>query len=269
MLRSALIIARREAAAYFLSPLAYFVIGAFLLVAEFSFFDFVARFNSALLKMAARPVAAPDWGLSLNQWVIEGYFQMLLSLLLFIVPLLTMRSIAEERQQGTFELLITAPLSSAAIVLGKFLGVALVLLVMLGLSSLLPGFLFLTGAVELGPVLTGLAGLVLCAWGFAALGLAVSAATGSQLIAGVGTMLALLALALLETAADPGGGGNKLTLLIYLSPLAHARELIQGVVSLAALVYFASLTVIGLLAAQLFLELPRWRAAARRPGRLP
>ncbi len=259
-MRNTLAICRRELLSFFVSPIAYFVITGLILLSAYFFFNLLGTFNILLARYAAMPYRAPLGQLNLNQFVIEGLYHTLLVILVFLIPLLTMRSFAEEKRRGTFELLVTSPISVAEIVWGKFLGVALVLaLMMLGVFCF-PFLLLLFGnpAPELAPVLSGLLGLVLCALAFASIGLAVSSFTENQIVAGVSSMVVLLLFYVIHAPAESLGGmaGD---VLMYLSPIMQVDDMLKGVISLKALIYFSSVIAFGIFLSQRALDAHRWR----------
>lgn len=250
---------KREILSFFVSPVAYFVITGFVLLAGYFFFNLLQMYNLVVARYAMMPqmgMQAPN----LNQWVVEGYYHTLIVILVFLIPLLTMRIIAEERRRGTFELLATSPLQVREIVFGKFLGVGFVVAVMMFLVFLFPLLLCYFGepAPEVKPIVSGFAGVLLCALAFASIGMAVSSFTENQIVAGVSSMVALLMLYVIHSPAE-SLGGTASEILIYLSPVMQARDMLRGVVSLQSSVYFLSLISLGLFLSQRALDAQRWR----------
>lgn len=258
-MRNIISIFRRETLAFFVSPVAYFVIAGFVLLAGYFFFNLLQMYNLILARYAMMPqmgMQAPN----LNQWVVEGYYHTLLIILVFLIPVLTMRTIAEEKRRGTFELLATSPLSVREIVIGKFLGVGFIVLLMVALVAIFPLLLVYFGnpGPEWKPIVSGLVGVLLCALGFASVGIAISAFTENQVIAAVTSMVALLLLYVIHSPAEALGGAMG-DLLVYLSPVMQARDLLKGVISLKAIIYFLSLITLGLFLSQRALDAQRWR----------
>jgi ABC-2 type transport system permease protein len=179
-------------------------------------------------------------------------------ILVFLVPLLTMRIVAEEKRRGTFELLITSPVSVSEIVLGKFLSLSVVLVVMLLITFIFPLLLMVYGAPEVPPIMSGFVGVVLCALGFASIGMAVSSFTENQIVAGVSSMVVLLLLYVIQAPAESLGGVTA-EVLRYLSPIDQVQQFLRGVISLRSLTYFLSLILIGLFLSHRALEAHRWR----------
>lgn len=252
-------ICKREVLSFFVSPIAYFVITGFVLLAGYFFFIPLSYYNIIIARYNSMPYYqgggnAPN----LNQFVVEGFYHTLIIILVFLVPLFTMRIIAEEKRRGTFELLLTSPLTVSEVVLGKFLGVAFVIFVMLCLTFLFPLILLMGGDPEIGPVLTGFLAILLCGFGFASIGMAVSSFTENQIVAGVSSMVTLLLLYVIHSPGESLGGGVA-QVLEYLSPVMQAREMIKGVISIQGCVYFLSLITLGLFLSNRAIEAYRWR----------
>jgi len=259
-MRNIYAIFRRELLAYFVSPVAYFVITGFVLLSGYFFFNLLAFYNVVLRYYSAMPAMAGGNMPNMNSMVVEGLFQTLLVVLVFLIPLLTMRVLAEEKRRGTFELLVTSPVSVSQIILGKFLAVGFVIVLMLLLSLAFPMLLVVFGepGPEVLPILSGFLAVVLCALAFASIGMAVSSFTENQIVAGISTMVVLLLLYVIHAPARQQGGSLE-TVLNYLSPVMQAKDLFKGVVSLTAIVYFLSLTLLGIFFSYRALEAHRWR----------
>ena len=119
-MRNALAIAWRDIRSMFVSPIAYVVLTGFLLLAGWFFFNLLAQFNRLVAAYSAVQGYDTTW-LNLNDAVITPLLQNLSVVLLIVIPMITMRSFAEERSVGTYELLFTSPVRVAEIVFGKFL----------------------------------------------------------------------------------------------------------------------------------------------------
>jgi ABC-2 type transport system permease protein len=257
-MRNILAICKRELLSFFVSPIAYFVITGFALISGFFFFNYLAFF-ARIYQMSQMMAFRGGGNLpNLNQVVVEGLFQTMLVVLVFLIPLLTMRIVAEEKRRGTFELLITSPVSVYQIVIGKFLSLATVIVAMLVVSFIFPLLLIVYGNPEIPPIISGFFGVVLCALAFASIGMAVSSFTENQIVAGVSSMVVLLLLYVIQAPAE-SLGGTTAEVLRYLSPLDQVQNLVRGVVSLKAITYFLSLIVLGMFLSQRALEAHRWR----------
>lgn len=256
-MRNIIAICKRELLSFFVSPIAYFVITGFTLLVGFFFFNYFSLFlrmyqMSAYLSMRGMPLP------NLNQTIIEGVYQTMIVILVFLVPLLTMRIVAEDKRRGTFELLLTSPVSVFEIVMGKFLSLAVIIFAMLSISFIFPLLLIVYGAPEVPPILSGFVGVLLCTLGFASIGMAVSSFTENQIVAGVSSMVTLLLLYVIQAPAE-SLDGTVADVLRYLSPVDQVQDFVRGVITLKATVYFVSMITLGLFLSQRALDALRWR----------
>lgn len=253
-MRNIITLAAKEVRSSFVTPVAYVVIAGFLVLSGFFFFSLVQQFNSLLQQAALIPNVSP----SLNEWVVVPFYQTLQIVLIFLVPILTMRALAEEKQRGTFELLATSPLSVSDMVLGKYFGVALVVLAMLLLSFIFPLVLITVTDPEVAPVFVGFLGIGLFALGMTAVSLAISAFTRSQAVAAVVGIILLLLLFVVDAPASKLPEPMAATLR-YLSPGNQAEPLLKGVIEGSGVVYFLSLITVGLFFTARAIDAQRWR----------
>jgi gliding motility-associated transport system permease protein len=155
-------------------------------------------------------------------------------MLMVLIPLFTMRLIAEERRNQTWVLLLTAPVSAAQIVLGKFLGLMLLLALIVAASAAMLATLLLGTHADIGLMLSNILGVLLLAASYAALGLYFSALSKQPVIAAVSALGLSCGLWLLEM-----GTGDARGFLHAISPNAHFQNLNMGLINSADLVYFA------------------------------
>ncbi|MDD2942492.1 MAG: ABC transporter permease [bacterium] len=247
-------IAGKELRVAFVSPLLYVFCSSFLILCGVFFFGIVEGFQSVVQRAATDPAITPN----LNEWVVLPYLRTVEVILLFLLPLLTMRSLAEERSSGAFELLITSPVSALDIVIGKYLGLAASLLLPLSLAFMFPLALLFVATPELLPILLGFLGVGLFVAAYLALGLACSAFTSSSAVAGIVSLVLFL---LLYVADAPSGylGGNAAEVLHYLSPATHGERFYRGVLLGSDLLYYSSLVGLGLFLSVRAIEGERWR----------
>ena len=169
-----------------------------------------------------------------------------------------MRAYAEEKKGGTYELLLTSPIRTGEIVLGKFLASFLFVCVMLGMTGVYPAVLIAFGNPEIGVIVAGYLGLLLLATSFVAVGLLASSFTENQIIAAVSGLVATLLLYIIGWPADTAGDVLG-PILRYLSVTEHFAEMAKGLIDTKDLVYFASLILLSLFLTQRSVESLRWR----------
>ena len=257
MSRIAAIVAR-ELRSLVYSPIAWIVWTLFLFVAGWFFFSSVYQFSTIVATYAGMGQEGMLDRLNLNDFVIAGLFQNLLVLFLFLVPALTMRGFADERRQGTDELLLTAPVTPGQIVAGKYLGLLAVSLVLVGGAGFYVFLLTRYGDPEKGPILTGMLGLTLALAALVALGFAVSSTTKSPVVAAVGAFVTFLLLFVVDWPAESTSGWLQ-TALHALSLPGHFEGFTRGTVSSVDVAYFLSLVALGLFTARTTVASQRWR----------
>jgi gliding motility-associated transport system permease protein len=257
-MRNVFTIVGKELRAYFVSPIAYVVLTGFLLLGGWFFFNLLSRFSLMLTLYTQFQGGEAANRLNLNDYVIAPLMHNLSIVLVILVPMITMRSFAEEKKNGTYELLLTSPLRTGELVLGKFLASFLFLCIMIGLTGVYPIILLVYGNPEIGVMVAGYLGLLLVATVFVAMGLLTSSFTENQIIAAVSGLVATLLLYIIGWPAD--SAGNVLgSLLRYLSVTEHFADMVKGIIDTRGLVYFGSLIVLALFLTQRSVESLRWR----------
>jgi ABC-2 type transport system permease protein len=236
-MRNVWAVAVRELRAYFLSPLAYLVIAFFLFGAGLLFGLIIESSREASLR---------------------GLISNISVLFLFVVPMISMRLLAEEQRTGTIELLLTNPVQEWQIVVGKFLASILLLLVMVGLTLLYPLFLFIFGNPDRGPIATGYVGVILQAAAFLAIGLWASSLTENQIVAAVLAFVFLLVLWLSDNLGQSLGGTIG-SIISYTSVINHFQDFPQGVINTKDVLFYLSMVAAGLVLSTLSLQTRRYR----------
>lgn len=238
-MRNTLTIGAREVEAYFVSPIAYVVTAAFLIIMSI----FFAWYTSDPRGMNA---------------TMEYLFGPMATLLLFMIPMLTMRLLAEEQRSGTIELLLTSPVRDWEVVLGKYLGCLVLILVILGLTLYYPLVMSWFGNPDLGPILSGYLGMMLFASTLAALGLLASSVTQSQVVAVIIGLGLSLFVWISETIADfVGSPLDAVFGSISLRP--YLPDFTSGVVDTRNVIFYLSFIAVALFLATRSLESRRWR----------
>lgn len=251
---NALIIARREIGAALASPVAYVLFGAFAFLYGYFFTEFLRNFVEVGMRMSELG-GFSGGSLHVNHDLIHPLLLTAAVVLLFLLPLLTMRLVSGEVRSGTIELLLTAPVSDGQIVLGKFFAGLALYGAMLTVSLLHTAVLFWFGQPDILPVLSGYLGLFLFGTAAIALGLFFSSLTGSQIVAGILTLAAMLLLWVIEFAGQDAGG----RLLAYLSLTGHLADLARGVVTTRDIAFYLSFTGLFLLLTRESVHSRRWR----------
>ena len=247
---------KKEVRAYFGSPIAYAVLFAFTLIYGWMFYNLIMWFNLQSMQMAQNPYYAQQ--ININELVFSPLFGNMSLILVFVTPLLTMRLMAEEKKNGTDELLFTSPLTVGQIVLGKYLAALVMLAAMLGLTALLSIFAFSLGNPDLAPWLTGYLGLFLIGGAYIGLGLFFSSLTENQIVAAVLTFLTLLLFFLLHWISSLGSGAWQ-GVVNYLGFSTHLEDLTRGILDTKDLVYYVSFSFFGLFLAHSVVQSRRWR----------
>ncbi len=255
-MRNAWVIAKRDLGSFFNSPVFYVVTTVFLVIYSFIFFNILNFFSFQSLQVSQ--MRGMGVGLNVNEMVIEPSFHNMAVTLLLIIPILTMRSFAEERKSKTFTLLLSSPVHLKEIVIGKFLACMSVVTLMIFLSSYSIGFLLALGEPEIGPILTGYLGILLMAGCYVGLGVFASSLTENQIIAAViafGFSLFMWIIGWSAQAVGPGLG----PVLQYLSLIDHMERFVKGLLDTSDLVYYLSFLGFTLFLTHRVLDSARWR----------
>ncbi len=224
-------IARREIITMFLSPLAWVILGVIQVVLGFMFLsllDNYAILQPQLMRLENTP--------GVTDIVVAPLFQLAAIILLMIMPLITMRTFAEEKRNKTLTLLISSPLSMTEIVLGKFLGLFLFVFFLVSLLMLMPLSLYMGTALDTGKLVSIYLSMLLLLSSFAAIGLYLSSLTDNHTIAAVSTFGALLMLWIIDWVGETAGGGQNVA--AYLSILRHHQSMLEGVFNFSDLAYY-------------------------------
>lgn len=253
MIKNVWTIARRDFRSSFTSPVAYIVIAAFLGVMGFMFFNLLDYFRMQSLQFQMGGKAP-----SLADGIIRPLYGNMNVVYLLLLPFITMRVFAEERKLHTLELLMTSPVTLTEIVVGKFLGSFLFLLVTVGLTLIYPVVLYFSGNPDMGTVLSSAMGTLLMSACYLAVGILCSSLTENQIIAGALTFLICLFFWLISwvsTTAGPVWGD----FFTYLSLITHYNNFASGTLNSSDVVFYLSFIGIGLFLTHRVLDSYRWR----------
>ena len=259
-MKSVFWIAKREFGSFFYSPIFYIVTTVFLVLYSFLFFAVFSDFSQASMAAAAQMEAIKKAGYSINanEMLIAPSLANMSIILLFIIPLITMRSFAEEKKNKTFALLLSSPVNLSEIVVGKFLACLGVITFMILLSSYSIVFVGVVGQPELGPIFSGYLGMVLIVGCYVAMGVFASSLTDNQIVAAViGFGLALFMWMLELPAQDPDTGMGMI--LEKISLRSHLEPFLKGIIDTSDIAYYLSFIVFILLITYQILDSRRWR----------
>jgi ABC-2 type transport system permease protein len=244
-MRNIMAMAGKEIRAYFHSPIAYLVMTVYTVICGFVFYSSTAFFAIQSLRMEAQGgMGAPP--MSLNEFVIRPILGGVLTVvLLFLIPLITMRLYAEEKRSGTIELLLTSPLTDMQIILGKYLGALFLFVVLEALSFTYFGVLFMYGNPNAKPLIANALGMFLYGGALLALGMWFSTFTKNQIIAGSVGLAAFLLLYLLDwvSAYSQSTIGQVMS---YIALTTHFDNFAKGVIQLSDVVYYSSVMILGI-----------------------
>ena len=247
---------RKEISNFFVSPIAYSVIAIFLLVSGFFFWANVSFMSLISLQAAGNPMIAER--INLTDLVIRPLMQNMSIILLFVMPLLTMRLFSEEKKSGTIELLLTYPIDDSAFVFGKFLSALALLLIMLLGTFSFPILLSSVAQPDFGVLLSGYLGLFLMGASFMALGTFISSLTENQVVAGAISFGAAILFWVLSWTSSFVGESTG-AVLRQLSILEHLESFNKGILSVSDLSFFILFIAFFVFLSLRSLETHRWR----------
>lgn len=250
--RNILAIAGKELRSYFASPIAYVIIGLFALLFGFFFYLFLNFFveESQRAMMGGGTV-------NVNERMIRPLLQNAAVIILFVMPIITMRTYAEEKRSGTIELLLTSPVTDVQIILGKFLGAMGLFVAMLLVTLIDLAILFLLGNPEWKPIATGYLGLLLMGASIVSIGLLISSRTKNQIVAGVMTFAVVLMLWVIGWMGEASGPTTK-AVLSFLSITDHMEDFTLGIIDTKHIVYYLSFITFGLFLTAKSVDSERW-----------
>ncbi len=229
-------IAKHELKTMFLAPLAWVILGVIQILLGYMFLAQLDNFfllQPQLVHLQNTP--------GVTDLVVAPLFQLSAIILLMVMPLITMRSFAEEKRNRTLSLLISSPLSMTEIVLGKFLGLFGFVTILVIMLMLMPLSLYAGTTLDTGKLVSIFLAMLLLLGSFTAIGLYLSSLTENQTIAAVSSFGVLLMLWMLDWLGGSLADGQ--SVLSYLSLLSHYQNLLEGVLNTADIVYYLLLTI--------------------------
>jgi ABC-2 type transport system permease protein len=261
-MKNVLAVFQKELKYYFVSPIAYVVLTVFLVISGYFFYNILSIFleRSMFAAMQSQQFGGPPPSIDVPSLVSRNFFGVLSTVILFMLPMITMATFADEKRRGTMELLLTSPITNLQVILGKFLASLSFFAVML-----LPTLLYLIFVIAFsspkmtwGPILSGYLGLLLLGGSLISLGIFISTLTENQIVAASVTFGAFLILWVIDLSARSGGTTLQ-EVLGYLSILNHFEDFSKGVIDTSSLVIYASFIFLGLFLTFRSIESLRWR----------
>ena len=224
-------IAFRELRSLFLSPLAWIILGIIQAIMAWKFLGFIDYFFSLqaeLIKIKNAP--------GVTDLIIAPLFDFSKILLLIICPLITMRLLSEEKQNGSLKLLLSSPVSMTEIVLGKYLGALSFFVIVILITTLMPLSLSSSTELDMGKIASGLLGQLLTVAAFISLGLYMSSLSKHPVNAAAGTFGLLILFFIINIAGNATTEGDNF--FNYLSITHHSIQMLRGIVNTADVAYF-------------------------------
>jgi len=252
-----LAIYKKELKTFFSLPIAYAIIIVFMVLSGY-FFSSIANYYSAVSLRSMNQYYRSMMDLNVIEGIFRPYYHNMVVILLLVIPLITMRLFAEEKKDGTAELLFTYPVKDTTIVLAKYCASMTIFLVMLAgaLSSMI--ILRIITAYEILTSLTGILGLLLVASAFMMLGIFVSSLTESQIVAAVisfGVLLLFFVISWGSQSVGPTFG----KILQELSIVEHFDSFSKGLLDTSDIIYYINFTVLFFFLTLRILESKQWR----------
>jgi ABC-2 type transport system permease protein len=259
-------IAARELRSLFVSPVAYVVLTLFAVISGFLFFTSVLAFDAQIAEVQQMQMFDYLAQINLNDHLIGPFYSVTWVVMLFLIPGVTMGLFANEKTNGTQELLMTSPITIWELVIGKFLAAAAFVTLLVAIVALYTGVVFLYGDPEIGKSLAGLLGLELVGLAYASIGAFASSVTRNQLIAFFLALVLLFMLWLLSIVADLGAAGGAIAtespvsqLMRWLASADRFETLVKGLIDTRDLAYFAFMVLAFLVLTKASVESVRWR----------
>lgn len=255
-MRNIWIICQKELRSYFVSPIAYILIIIYAAIFGFFFWNLVGLFIYYSMESQMRGEMYP---MNVNDQVIRQLFGNINVINLLIIPLMTMRLFAEEKRNGTIELLATSPVRDGEVILGKWLASVILYAGMLLFTGLNFLFLFKYGNPDWRPMAVSLLGVLLQAAALLAIGIFISTLTKNQIIAGAVTFAVCLLVFVLGWVGEYQFS-TWAQVMTYMSTTTHMQSFLKGVIDTKDAIYYVSVIVLGLFLTARSLESLRWRA---------
>ncbi|GAB4180434.1 MAG: gliding motility-associated ABC transporter permease subunit GldF [Calditrichia bacterium] len=255
------VIAKREFKSYFYSPVGYIVLGLFVILTGIFYYLYLNTFVDMCLQASfyEQQYRGMRQTLNVNFHMIRPYIYNVAIISIFIIPLISMRLFAEEKKQGTIELLFTNPVTLNQIIIGKFMAGLFFYGILLLAPFLYILLLYFFGTPEIMPVISAFIGLFLMGSVILAFGLFISSLTENQIVAAAGAFAVSLLLWIIGWGASYSGPvlGK---FFEYMSVINHFEDFAQGVLDTSHFAYYVLFTIFGLYLSRFSLDSVKWRS---------
>ncbi|HVC19949.1 MAG TPA: ABC transporter permease subunit [Vicinamibacterales bacterium] len=256
-MRNVLAIARKELRSYFTSPIGFVVIGLFALLFGYFYVAILSFFVRESMQAGQFAMGGPQT-VNVDEQMIRPLLLNTSVLVLFIMPMITMRTYSEEKRSGTIELLLTSPVTDFQIIMGKFIGAMALYALMLLVTFIHIALLFVYGNPQWQTVACGYLGLLLLGGSFISVGLFISSLTRNQIVAGMITFAVFLLFWVIDWIGS-FSGPTVAAITNYLSITQHFDDFSKGVLDLSHLVFYLSFITFGLFLTAKSVDSERWR----------
>lgn len=223
------------------SPILVSLIATYVFVTGFFFFTYIKVFSPFQKIMSMSEHVASN----LNTAVIEPTFQANLVLLLFIIPILTMRMFSEERDLGTYEYLMSLPVSESSLVIAKWLSSVIFIWITVSLGLIFPLALCLISDPEIMPVAIGAISLYLISGMLVAVGTLLASLSASSVLSAIVCLVTFLIWFVID-APFSSFGGNLSDFFKEISLSVHASLLLKGLFSVRSVYFFICTSALAL-----------------------
>ena len=227
-------IALRDLRSLFLSPIAWIILAIITLISAWKFLNLIDIFLSIQPKLINI-----ENSIGVTDIVVANLFYESALKIIWMIPLLSMKSLSEENRNGSLQLLMSSPLSMTEIILGKYLALLMFILIIIFIISLMPLSLAVGTQLDMGKIIAGLMGLSLVLFSAAAIGIYFSSLTRTPLIAAISTYGVISMLWLIGVNANPETTG----LFSYLSLVNHSINMYRGVINSSDIIYYLLLII--------------------------
>ncbi|MSQ02053.1 MAG: hypothetical protein EXR71_09205 [Myxococcales bacterium] len=246
-----LFIAKRELGGYLTGPIGWICLVVFTLIAALFFNLTLWGYASQAMQLGMED--------GVTEQMVQGFFGNLTVIGLLLVPAVTMGSIAQDRRERSVELLLTSPISSLQIALGKYFGAFGFVMLMIATTAYVPGMLYWMGDPDWGVMLSCYAGFTVLMGVFVAVGLFASSMTDNQLVALASSFSLSLSMWIVGWLGGILKEGSLSTIVTHISMLSHFETMSRGVLHLNDAVYFISVILFFIFATTQRVEALRWR----------